>query len=627
MRPRRVSARTRSVPFRALWIALLCCASLAHGAVPQTTDPVRSHGLSAFGALKYEPDFAHFDYVNPQAPKEGGLALVGTAAQNSFDSLNAFIVKGVPAEGMELTFDTLMTRAYDEPDAVYGLVARSVAYPSDRSWAVFELRPEARFHDGSPVTADDVAESFRLLKTQGAPVYRLMLRDVEKAEALDPHRVKYTFSGDVRRDLPLIVAGLPIFSKAYYAARAFDKTTVEPPLGSGPYEVADVKLGRSITFRRRDDYWAKDLPVNRGRYNFATIRFDYFRDRNAQMEAFKAGVYDLREEFTAKTWMTEYDFPAIRQGLVRKDVIPDRTPSGVQGFFLNTRRAKFADRRVRQALDLAFDFEWTNKTIFFGQYKRTTSIFENSDLKASGLPSSAELALLEPWRKDLPPEVFGPAYTPPTTTGNGDNRANLRKAAELLKDAGWTIQNGVLVDQKGEPFRIEFLEFDPAIERVMGPYIKALSRLGIQPSIREVDMSQYQKRQVDFDFDVINGRFTMPNTPGLEQRSYWSSAAADTPGSFNYTGIKSPVVDALVEKIIAAKSREELRAATGALDRVILAERVVIPQWFKPTHWIAYWDKFGRPQTPALYAVGTTDLWWVDPARAARLDAARGSSR
>lgn len=627
MRPHRALGNSCSALVGAFWIGLLCCASPTFAAPPAQPDTVQSHGLSAFGHLKYGADFPHFDYVNPQAPKQGALSLVGTAAQNSFDSLNAFIVKGVPAEGLDLTFDSLMARAYDEPDAVYGLVARSVSYPSDRAWAVFELRPEARFHDGSPVTPEDVAESFRLLKTQGAPIYRLMLRDVDKAEAVDPHQVKYTFSGEVRRDLPLIVAGLPIFSKAYYARRAFDRTTVEPPLGSGPYEVADVKLGRSITYRRRDDYWAKDLPVNRGRYNFATIRFDYFRDRNAQMEAFKAGVYDLREEFTSKTWMTEYDFPAIRQGLVRKDVIPDRTPSGVQGFFLNTRRPKFADRRVRQALDLAFDFEWTNKTIFYGQYRRTTSIFENSDLKASSLPSPAELALLEPWRKDLPTDVFGPAYTPPTTSGNGDNRTNLRKAADLLKEAGWTIRDGVLVNQKGEPFRIEFLEFDPAIERVIGPYFKALARLGIQTNIREVDMSQYQKRQVDFDFDVINGRFTMPNTPGLEQRSYWSSVAADTPGSFNYTGIKSPAVDALIEKIVAAKSREELAAATGALDRIILAERVVIPQWFKPTHWIAYWDKFGRPPAQALYATGTIDLWWVDPAKAERLAAARGSSR
>jgi microcin C transport system substrate-binding protein len=581
---------------------------------------VHSYGLSAFGALKYPADFRHFDYVNPDAPKGGSLAMTGVQAQNSYDSLNPFIVKGVPAEGVELTFDTLMARAIDEPDAVYGLAAKAVTYPPDKAWAEFELRPEARFSDGSPLTAADVVASFELLKHHGAPVYRLMLRDVAKAEARGPHLVRYTFKGDVRRDLPLIVASLPILSKAYYAKHDFEKTTVEPPLGSGPYKVADVKLGRSITYRRRADYWAKDLPVNRGRFNFDTIRYDFFRDRNAQMEAFKAGIYDLREEFTAKTWETEYDFPAARDKQVIKAVLPDRTPSGVQGFFMNTRRARFADRRVREALDLAFDFRWINKTLFYGQYTRTRSIFENSDLTPHGTPSAAELALLDPFRSTLPPAVFGPAYAPPDSGGAADNRTNLRKAAELLHQAGWTVRNGALVDAAGKPFQIEFLEFDPSIERVIGPYTHALARLGIKTSIRLVDMAQYQQRLVDFDFDVITARFSLPNTPGLEQRSYWSSAAAGAPGSFNYAGVRSKAVDALVEDVVSARSRAELATACAALDRVIMAERYLIPQWYKPTHWIAYWDKFGRPTPRALYDRGIVDLWWVDPGKAARLN-------
>jgi microcin C transport system substrate-binding protein len=609
---------TRSWPVAAAFAAILVILPGA-ASTRAAAAPVHSHGLSAFGPLKYPADFQHFDYVNPSAPKGGSLAMTGIQAQNSFDSLNPFIVKGVPAEGIDLTFDTLMTRAIDEPDAVYGLVAQAVTYPPDKAWAEFALRPEARFSDGSPVTAADVVASFDLLKHHGAPVYRLMLRDVAKAEARGPHTVRYTFTGEVRRDLPLIVATLPILSKAYYAKHDFEKTTVEPPLGSGPYKVADVKLGRSITYRRRADYWAKDLPINRGRFNFDTIRYDFFRDRNAQMEAFKAGVYDLREEFTAKTWETEYDFPAVRDKRVVKAVLPDRTPSGVQGFFMNTRRAEFADRRVREALDLAFDFRWINKTLFYGQYTRTHSIFENSDLTPHGLPSAAEQALLDPFKAILPPSVFGPAYTPPDSGGTNDNRANLRKAVDLLRQAGWTIRNGTLVDAAGKPFQIEFLEFDPSIERVIGPYTHALARLGIKTSIRLVDMAQYQQRLVDFDFDVIIARFSLPNTPGLEQRSYWSSAAADAPGSFNYAGVRSKAIDTLVEDVVSAQSRAGLATACAALDRVIMAERYLIPQWYKPTHWIAYWDKFGRPAPKALYDRGIVDLWWVDPDKAARL--------
>lgn len=609
---------------RALARALLVLAWIgAASALPWPAAADESHGLSSFGDLAYPPDFRHFAYADPAAPKGGEITLIGTQAQNSFDSLNAFILKGVPAEGMGRTFDSLMVRAFDEPDALYGLVAEKVEYPPGREWALFTLRPEARFHDGTPLTAEDVVASFFLLKQEGAPVYRVLLRDVVAAEALGRHRVKYRFSGENRRDLPLIVASLPIFSKAYYAAHPFAETTTVPPLGSGPYRVAKVDLGRSVTFERVTDYWGRDLPVNAGRHNFDRIRYDYFRDRSAALEAFKAGAYDLREEFTAKSWVTEYDFPALRQGLVKRAVLEDAQPSGVQGFFLNTRRQKFQDRRVREALDLAFDFAWTNKALFHGQYERTDSIFENSDLAAQGLPSPAELALLEPFRDRLDPAVFGPAYVPPQTDGSGRNRDNLRRAQELLERAGWRVSDGALRDARGTPFTIEFLGFETTFERVVAPYIRNLARLGIRASFRLVDMAQYQRRVQEFDFDVTTSRFVQPNTPGIEQRNYWSCAAAQVVGSFNLAGICDPAVDALVEAIIRARSRAELRAATRALDRVVMHGRYLVPHWYKGSHWVAYWDKFDHPPVKPKYDRGILDLWWYASDKAARHAAAR----
>jgi microcin C transport system substrate-binding protein len=387
--------------------------------------------------------------------------------------------------------------------------------------------------------------------------------------------------------------------------------------------VAKVDLGRSVTFERVTGYWGRDLPVNIGRHNFDRIRYEYFRDRSAALEAFKAGAYDLREEFTAKSWVTEYDFPALRQGLVQRAVLEDAQPSGVQGFFLNTRRHKFQDRRVREALDLAFDFEWTNKALFHGQYERTDSIFENSDLAAQGEPSQAELALLEPFRDRLDAAVFGPAYVPPRTDGSGRNRDNLRQAQRLLEQAGWRIMDGVLRDARGTPFTIEFLGFETTFERVVAPYARNLAHLGIQASFRLVDMAQYQRRVQDFDFDVTTSRFVQPNTPGIEQRNYWSCAAAQTIGSFNLAGICDPAVDALVEAIIDARSRAELRTATRALDRVVMHGRHMVPHWYKGSHWIAYWDRFGRPPEKPKYDRGILDLWWYAPDKAARLAAAR----
>ncbi len=583
----------------------------------------RRHGLSTFGELKYPADFTNFDYVNPDAPKGGRLSMIGTAGLITFNSLNGFILKGDAAQGLGYLFDALMTPAQDEPDSMYGLVAHSVELSDDRRTVTFYLRAEAKFADGSPLRAEDVVNSFTLLKEKGHPRIALQLRDVEKVEALDSATVRYHFTGNQTRDLPLIVAGLPIFSKAYYDKNDFSKTSLKTPLGSGPYTVAKMKQGRFIVFGRREDYWAKDLPVNRGRFNFAELRYEYFRDRTAEFEALKAGAYDLREEFTSKTWAKEYDIAQVRSGRLLRLTLPDARPSGAQGFFINVRRKKFSDPRVRRALDYAFDFEWTNKNQFYGLYKRTNSFFENSDMKASGPPGEAELALLAPYRDQLPKEVFLAPYSSPVSNGSGQDRKLLRAGSKLLKEAGWTIKDGMRVNAAGEKFEIEFLIFSPTFERIIAPFVKNMKILGIDARIRLVDPSQYQSRLKAFDFDIITQRYVLRVTPGVEIRSYWGSGAADTTGSFNLSGIKDPVVDALIEKVIAAKSRTELVTATRAIDRVLRARHYWVPHWYKAAHNLAFWDKFSRPKIKPLYGRGVIETWWYDSAKAAKLESTR----
>ena len=618
---------TLALPARPLQIRTLLCAILAllltGAGLDSSVASERRHGLSTFGNLKYAADFTHFDYVNPNAPKGGRLSMIGTAGLITFNSLNGFILKGDAAQGLTYLFDTLMTPAQDEPDSMYGLVAHSVELSDDRRSVTFYLRSEAKFADGSPLRAADVVNSFTLLKEKGHPRIALQLRDVAKAEALDSATVRYHFTGNQIRDLPLIVAGLPIFSKAWYDTHDFSKTTLKTPLGSGPYKVAKMKQGRFITYGRRSDYWAKDLPVNRGRFNFGELRYEYFRDRTAEFEALKAGEYDLREEFTSKTWATEYDIPQVRSKRLLRLTMPDARPSGAQGFFINVRRKKFADPRVRKALDHAFDFEWTNKNQFYGLYKRTNSFFENSDMKASGPAGNEELALLAPYRDKLPSEVFDAPYTSPVSNGSGQDRKLLRTASRLLKQAGWTIKDGQRVNGQGEQFKIEFLIFSPTFERIIAPFVKNLKILGIKARIRLVDPSQYQSRLKTFDFDIITQRYVLRVTPGIEIRSYWGSKSADTPGSFNLSGIKDPVVDALIEKVIAAKSRAELVTAARAIDRVLRARHYWVPHWYKAAHNLAFWDKFSRPRIKPLYGRGVIETWWYDEAKAAKLEATR----
>jgi microcin C transport system substrate-binding protein len=586
-----------------------------------------AHGMSAFGDLKYPADFHHFEYVNVDAPKGGLFSTIpsGSSFNQSvvtFNSLNAFILKGEGALGMELTFPSLMTRAGDEPDAMYGLAAKSVEISSDKTIYRFTLRSGARFHDGTKISAHDAAFSFNILKEKGHPIIKQQMRDVMGAEAADDSTLIVTFTKMRARDVPLFVAGLPIFSRVYYATKPFDESTLEIPLGSGPYQVSHLEVGRFIEFNRVKDWWGAELPVSRGMYNFDVVRYEYYRDREVAFEGFTARSYLFREEFTSRVWATRYDFPAVRDGRIKRETLPDETPSGAQGWFINMRREKFGDPRVREALSYAFDFEWTNKTIMYGAYARTHSVFQNSDMVAMGPPPADELALLEPFRGQVPDEVFGAPYVPPVSDGSGQDRTLLRKASQLLQDAGLPIKDGKRLQLNGEPLRLEFLIFEPTFQPHHMPFIKNLGTLGIEATVRVVDPVQFRARLDDFDFDITIERFSMSATPGDSLRPFFSSQAAKIKGSKNLAGIASPALDALIERIIGADNRSDLKVACRAFDRVFRAGRYWIPQWYRTSHPIAYWDVFSHPPTPPRYfgGVGAIEMWWSDPDKAAKLE-------
>ncbi|WP_246660768.1 MULTISPECIES: extracellular solute-binding protein [unclassified Tardiphaga] len=588
-----------------------------HFSPAQAQDETPMHGISAFGDLKYPADFPNFDYVNVKAPKGGVFSTVpSTRAFNqsfsTFNSLNAYILKGDGAQGMGMTFSPLMLRAADEPDAMYGLVAKSVQISGDGLTYTFKLRPEARFHDGSQLTARDAAYSLTTLKSKGHPLISQQLRDMARAEATDDATLVVTFAEKRGRDVPLLVAGLPIFSQAYYAARPFDESSLDIPLGNGPYKVGRFEVGRYIELDRVKDWWGADLPVSRGFYNFDTVRFDFYRDRDVAFEGFTGRNYLFREEFTSRTWNTRYDFPAVLDGRVKRETLPDDTPSGAQGWFLNTRREKFKDPRVREALGNAFDFEWTNKSIMYGAYQRTVSPFQNSDMMASGPPSPEELALLEPFRGQVPAEVFATPYVPPTSDGSGQDRTLLRRAIQLLNDSGCVIKDGKRLTAQGEPFKVEFLLDEPTFQPHHMPYIKNLGTLGIEATLRVVDPVQARARRDDFDFDLMIERFSFSTVPGDSLRSFFSMQSATTRGSNNLAGISDPVVDALMNEVIAADTRAKLVFAARALDRVVRAGRYWVPQWYSGAHRLAYWDVFGHPANlPKYIGVGAPDLWWA----------------
>ncbi|HEX2136273.1 MAG TPA: extracellular solute-binding protein [Microvirga sp.] len=589
-----------------------------------TEADTETHGLSSFGDLKYGPDFRHFEYVNPQAPKGGTLAIqirqaVGNQNFDTFNTLNVYVLRGDGAAGMPGTFDSLMAGSADEPGSLYGLVARSVRVAPDRLTYRFLLRPEARFHDGSKVTAGDVAFSLNILKEKGHPSFRTVLSELAAAEPEADDVLRVQFAPRRSRDAHLTVAGMPIFSAAYWQGRDFEASTLEPPLGSGPYKVSRFEQGRYIEFERVPDYWAKDLPVNVGVNNFDRVRYEYFRDRTVAFEAFKNGTLTFHEENTSRIWATGYDFPAMREGRVKREELALDAPSPIQGWYFNLRRDQFKDPRVREAVALAFDFEWTNANIMFGSYRRTTSFFENSDMKAVGMPSPEELKLLEPFRSQLPASVFGEPIVPPVSDGSGQDRRLLRRADELLREAGCKRDGGVLKLPDGRPFEIEFLDFQAALQPHTQPFQANLKRLGIEARSRIVDAAQYQRRMDDYDFDMASRALVGAPTPGDYLRVIYGSESAKSPGSRNIAGISHPAVDALVERVGMAATREELNIACRALDRVLRAGHYWVPMWFKPADWIAYWDMYSRPAVKPRFSSGAPGTWWYDAEKAKRI--------
>jgi microcin C transport system substrate-binding protein len=607
-----------------LLLAAFCLSSQPAPAEETDEGVTTAHGIAMHGEPLYGPDFAHFAYVNPDAPKGGTVVL---DALGSYDTFNPYTLKGSSAEGLGLMFETLMTSSSDEAFTEYGLIAETITVPADRSWVEFTLRPEARWHDGEPITADDVVFSFETLTTKGHPFFRAYYGSVARAEATDARRVRFTFSEGENRELPLIVGQMPVLPKHYWEGRDFEAPTLEPPLGSGPYRLKSFENGRSVTYERVEDWWGKDLPVNVGQYNWGEIRFEYFRDGTVSFEAFKAGQYDFRQETQAKEWATGYDIPQVADGRIVKELIPNEDPTGMQGFMFNTRRDIFKDRRVREAIGFAFDFEWTNETLFNGQYARTKSYFSNTELASSGLPDGEELKVLEEFRDRLPPELFTEAFEVPTTDGSGNNRQNLRQATALLEDAGWVIDDGVRVNaETGKKLAFEILLVQPQFERIVLPFVQNLKKLGIEVKVRTVDSSQYQNRVDAFDFDMVVGGFGQSLSPGNEQRDFWSSASAKINGSRNIIGIEDPVIDELVELIIAAPSRESLIARTRALDRVLLWGYYVVPNWHIQAYRVAYWNKFSRPDTQQKYGLGMITNWWIDAAKEAALAGAQPES-
>lgn len=576
----------------------------------QAVDVAPAHGVAMHGDLKYPAGFKHFDYVNPDAPKGGTVRL---GAQGTFDTFNSFIVKGNPAAGLGFLYDNLMAGSADEAFTQYGLLAEKIFMPEDRSWVAFTLRKEARWHDGKPVTTDDVIWTFNTLMEKGSPFYRFYYGNVTEVIKTGERTVRFNFKPGENRELPLIIGQFTILPKHYWESKDFSKTTLEPPLGSGPYKIEKFEAGRSITLKRIEDWWGKDLPANKGQYNFDTIRYDYYRDGTIALEAFKAGEFDYRAENSSKSWATAYKIPNVEKGLIKLEEINHNRSSGMQGYVFNTRRDIFKDKAVRQALAYGFDFEWSNKNLFYGQYTRTRSYFDNSELAATGLPSAEELVLLEPYRGKIPDEVFTKEYNPPKNKSPGKIRNNLRIASKILKDAGWVIKDKKRVNAKtGQELKFEVMLNSPISERIVLPYAKNLERLGVTVNVRTIDTSQYRRRMDTHDFDMVIGGFGQSLSPGNEQRSFWGSKAADLEGGRNSIGIKDPVIDELIEKIIAAPSRKDLIITVKALDRVLQWGHWLVPNFHSTYDRIAFWNKFGRPEVTPIQ--GNQFLaWWVDP--------------
>ncbi len=571
---------------------------------------IKASSIAMNGVPKYSEGFSHFEYVNPNAPKGGEVRL---SSIGSYDSFNAFIAKGVTASGIGIIYETLTTGSSDEAFTEYGLIADQIEYPEDRTWVIYHLNPKARFHDGESINVDDVIFTFNTLMEKGAPFYKSYYGDIVEVKDLGDRRVKFNFrEGMTNRELVLITGQLPVLPKHYWEDKDFSKSTLQPPLGSGPYRIKDFKAGKYITYERVKDYWAADHPVNKGSNNFDTVRYDYYRDATVALEAYKAGKYDFREENNSKMWASMYSGKTFEKNLTIREEIPHELPRGMQAFAFNLRRSIFKDRKVREAIGYAFDFEWSNKNLFYGQYRRTDSFYENSELASSGLPSPEELAILEPFRKDLPDEVFTKEYKPPVTDGSGNIRKQLLSASKLLTAAGWEIKEGKRVNSEtGEELKFEILLISPAFERIVLPFKKNLERMGIEASVRVVDTSQYVNRIRSFDFDVFVMVIGQSLSPGNEQDNYWSCKAAETSGARNYIGICNPSIDKLIRLVIEAPDREQLITRTKALDRALLWGHYVVPHWHINYYRLSYWNKFSRPAITPKYSLGFF-TWWVD---------------
>ena len=593
---------------------LFCCVGIS-----DEVKTTRMHATTLGDFPKYGLGFEHFEYVNPDAPKGGTLRF---SVIGGFDTLNPYNAKGDWATGLAggNFYESLMASAEDDIQAQYGLIAESLEVAEDLSFAIFYLRPEARFSDGTPLTAEDVKFSFHTLVDKGDPDYAYYYQNVSSVIVVDPHTVKFEFEGPPNRELPQIVGQITVFSKAHWGDREFDKTTLDAPVSSGPYKISSFEPGRYLVLERDKNYWGEQLPVNVGQNNFDFIRYDYYRDAEVAVEAFKSGEYDIRLENSSLKWATSYEFPALEEGLVKKELLRHHRPTGMQAFVFNIRKTKFQDPRVRRALAYCFDFEWSNDTLFYGQYTRTTSYFENSEMAARGLPSEEELAILNLYRDQLPEEVFTQEFTVPTTDSSGNNRGNLQIAVGLLQEAGWEIKDNKLTHaETGEVMEIEFLLNGPGFERIISPFIQNLERVGITASIRTVEQSQYiHRRNNERDYDMLVHVFAQSLSPGNEQRSDWGSEAADEDASDNHIGIKNPVVDELIEKIVAATTRKELIIVCRALDRVLLWNHYVIPTWHINSFRLLWWDKFGQPEIRPVYTTGIS-TWWYDEAKAKRL--------
>ena len=576
-----------------------------------------AHAIAMHGEPKYPDSFQYVDYANPDAPKGGKIILSSTG---SYDSFNPFILKGTAAAGIGNLYETLTTGSSDEAFTEYGLIAKTIEWPDDRSWVAFTIREEAVWHDGKKISPEDVIWTFNTLMEKGHPFYKYYYGDVVEVIQENDNKVRFNFKGNTNLELPLIVGQLPVLPKHYWTNKNFEETSMDIPIGSGPYKIKAFDAGRTITYELDSDYWGKNIPIKKGTENFGVIQYEYYKDRSIEREAFKSGDIDLFSENTSKDWATSYDTPAVQNGLIKKELIEHQNPQGMQGFAFNTRKEIFEDKRVREALSYAFDFEWTNKNLFYNAYKRTNSFFENSELASSGVPSGGELDLLNDYRELLPQKLFQEEYNPPKTDGSGFMRKELQEATKLLQDAGWELQEGKLINKKsGSKFEFELLLVSPAFERIVLPFKDNLAKLGIDVSVRTIDSAQYQNRLDGFDFDMIVSTFSQSLSPGNEQRNFWGSDAAKTNGSRNIIGISNEVIDSLIEKVISAKDREDLIVTTRALDRVLLWNHYVIPQWHISAYRTLYWDIFDKPSVRPKYSLGT-NTWWVDADKASTID-------